>query len=304
MKQFSIIAAMILLIFSSCNGNKKVEKTGENKTDSLKEVVYTDQLRFCESVLPYNRGILIGNFGSSELNPLNKEGKGYIVYLKDDSIKLFIKADGNLNAPRGMFEKDGYLFIADVNKVVVYNLMDSAAKPVNIRFPKDELFVNDLAAEKNTLYASVTNTGNIFKIDISDLTKLNAQKPVLWSNVVGANGILIDRAKMYVASYPAGGITTDENLIYIINDLQKPVAEQFISTAGQYDGIALSADKKILYVTNWSPEGLEAIDIQTKQINQVALTTKVKGIADIYVVGNKIYIPDLAGSQLIVKVLE
>lgn len=304
MKLFGTIVTIILLIFGSCKGNKKAEKTSENKTDSLKEVVYTDQLRFCESVLPYHGGFLIGNFGSSELNPLNKEGKGYIVYLKDDSIKLFIKADGNLNAPRGMFEKDGYLFIADVNKVVVYNLMDTTAKAINIRFPKDELFVNDLAAEKNTLYASVTNTGNIFKIDISDLTKLNTQKPVLWSNVVGANGILTDSGKMYVASYPAGGITTDENLIYTINNLQKPVIKPFISKTGQYDGIALSADKKTLYVTNWSPEGLEAIDMHTKRINQVILTTKIKGIADISVVGNKIYIPDLAGSQLIVKDLE
>lgn len=31
---------------------------------------------------PYNGGILIANFGTEQLNPLNAEGKGYILYYK------------------------------------------------------------------------------------------------------------------------------------------------------------------------------------------------------------------------------
>lgn len=32
-------------------------------------------LRFCESTYPYEGGVLIANFGTEELNPLNGEGR-------------------------------------------------------------------------------------------------------------------------------------------------------------------------------------------------------------------------------------
>ena len=45
-----------------------------------RDKVLTEGLRYCESVLAYDGGLLIANFGSDELNPLNSEGKGYILY--------------------------------------------------------------------------------------------------------------------------------------------------------------------------------------------------------------------------------
>ena len=43
----------------------------------------TDGIRYCESTYPYEGGMLIANFGTEQLNPLNSEGKGYIVWHKD-----------------------------------------------------------------------------------------------------------------------------------------------------------------------------------------------------------------------------
>ena len=48
---------------------------------TVKEV--NDGIRYCESTYPYQDGLLIANFGTEELNPLNSEGKGYIVFYKE-----------------------------------------------------------------------------------------------------------------------------------------------------------------------------------------------------------------------------
>ena len=247
MKKFSIFTLGALLIVTACTNTKKSDqKNGEDNHSVASEILVNTQLKFNESTLPYKGGVLVANFGSDQLNPLNTDGKGFILNYKDDVLMPFIAAKGELNAPKGMFERNGMLYVADVNKIAVFNLKDTAAQALTIKFPKEDLFVNDLAADGNSLYASVTNTGNIYKIDISDISKLDTQEPVLFANVVGANGLLIENGVMYVASYPADGLTTEKNVIYSIKDLKNPIPEPFITVPGQYDGLALSFDKKTM----------------------------------------------------------
>lgn len=218
----------------------------------------------------YQGGILIANFGTEQLNPLNTEGRGYIAYHKDNRTEILIPADGNLSGPKGMFVRDEHLFICDVNKIVVYNLQAPEKAPQVVLLPEGNLFVNDLVAEGNTLYASVTNTGKIFSIDISDPGAVGI--PAEWVSIAGPNGLIIENGTMYVASYPADGKTTDNNVIYQITDLSKPVPEKFITTPGQYDGIALSADKKTMYITNWTPAQVCAVDMNTRKITPLDIS--------------------------------
>ena len=64
------MAVMMSIPVASLAGNEKqVEIVNEN-------------IRYCESTYPYNGGILIANFGTEQLNPLNAEGKGYIFIIK------------------------------------------------------------------------------------------------------------------------------------------------------------------------------------------------------------------------------
>lgn len=258
-------------------------------------------LRFCESTYPYEGGVLIANFGTEELNPLNGEGKGYIVrYKAGEAPKVVIPADGNLSAPKGMFLRDGRLFVCDVNKVVVYDLNQPGTAPQVISFPEGELFVNDLAADGDVLYASVTNTGRIFRLDISDPAAVGAPEP--WLEIPGPNGLVIRDGAMFVASYPADGQTTDAHVIYRIADLSNPVAEPFVAFPGQYDGIAFSGDGKLLYVTNWSPAGLSRIDLATRAVEPVAIELEqpLAGPADMTVADGVVYVPDLPNSRVVV----
>lgn len=261
--------------------------------------IVNEGLRFCESTYPYDDGILIANFGTEQLNPLNNEGKGYIVHYKDGKSNVIIPTDGNLSAPKGMFVRDSHLYVCDVNKVVVYNLKDIKKRPVVVAFPEGNLFVNDLVAEGNWLYASVTNTGKIFRIDISRPDAPG--KPEEWAEVAGPNGLLMHNGKMYVASYPADGVTKDENVVYCIADLQHPVPQRVTEISGQYDGIALAADGNI-YITNWTPAQLARLNLADGTIAplKISLAETLVGPADITVSDGKIYIPDLPNSRVII----
>lgn len=262
--------------------------------------IENEGIRFCESTYPYNNGILVANFGTEALNPLNTEGKGYILFVKDGKSEVVVPADGNLSAPKGMFLRDGYLYICDVNKVVVYNISKKGTKPVTIQFPEGNLFVNDLVADKNYLYASVTNTDKIFRIDISNPAAPG--KPQEWATVVGPNGLLMVDGEMYVASYPADGVTKDVNVVYRIKNLSNPSPEKFIEVSGQYDGIALSKDRKSIYLTNWTPAQISRLNLSDKSLVPLELNLQepLIGPADITVANGKIYIPDLPNSRVVI----
>lgn len=261
--------------------------------------VVIDGLRFCESTLPYNNGILVANFGTEELNPLNNEGRGYIMYYKDWKTEIFIRPDGNLSAPKGMLVQSDRLFVCDVNKIVVYNIVDKSAKPVIIRLPEGHLFVNDLVTDGKYLYASVTNSDRIFRIDISGN---KGYTPEEWLQVPGPNGLLINNGSMYVASYPADGNTTGNNVIYKIGDIANPKLEKFVDIAGQYDGIAASTDGDYIYITNWAPASVSKVSLSDRSVTPVniSLDSPMVGLADISVRNGKIYIPDLPNSRVII----
>lgn len=266
---------------------------------TVKEV--NDGIRYCESTYPYQDGLLIANFGTEELNPLNSEGKGYIVFYKEGKNEVMLPADGNLSAPKGMFVRNNYLYVCDVNKIVVYNLSDKMQKPQVLRLPEGNLFVNDLAADShNHLYASVTNTDKIFRIDISNPAQPG--QPQEWLNISGPNGLLIHDDILYVASYPADGVTKAENVIYRVENLENPSVQKLTQTTGQYDGIALAADGKSLYVTNWAPAQVSRINLSDGSLSPlcVHLPENLVGPADMTVKDGWMYIPDLPNSRVLI----
>lgn len=261
--------------------------------------VISKGLRFCEGTVPYGSTVLVSNFGTEAFNPLNNECKGYISIIEDNIAKIFIPADQNLSGPKGMAIKDDFLYIADVSKLVVYNLKNKSKEPQVIYFPPGNLYINDVAIKDNTAYISVTNSGRIFKLDISVPDSLDEKKLEEFINVPGANGLVIDNHKMYVTSYPADGKTTDANVIYIIDDLKSPTVKKLIERPGQYDGIALNHDK--LYFTNWTNTEVGFIDLKTKEIELLHINgATLTGPADISILNDTLYIPNLPSSELII----
>lgn len=286
-----ILLSIIAITTAACATQKTEQKTQ----------ILTDGVKFCESVISNNGNLLVVNFGAEELNPLNTEGKGYVVQFNatDSTSSIIIPADGTLSAPKGTAIKDNYLFIADVGKMVVYDLEQPSKTPQIITFPEGEIFLNDLAISENKLYTTVTNSGNIYSLDITDPANVDPLSIAFYTNIIGANGIIIDGKTMYVASYPPDNITTEENVIYVIKNIAEPTIDKLNVPAGQYDGLAISSDKTKLYFTNWSAPEVKFINLATDEIGTLELEVELAGPARLIIDQNTVYIPDLPNSRII-----
>ena len=261
--------------------------------------VLTDKIVFCEATLPLDGKLLVGSFGSDEVDPLNTEGKGYILEFTDTVSRVLIPADGTLSAPKGLLVKDDYLFIADVGKMAVYNLAAPNEKPKIVPFPEGELFVNDMALHGNTLYVPVTNTGSIYALNVARPSQLDTAGLKPYVTVPGANGIVIRGDTMYIASYPPDGVTTQDNVIYRIDNISTPVATKLFDRPGQYDGLALSGDGGRLYFTNWVDSEVGYYDLGTGKTELLTPGVGIEGPARLSTDGKKLYVPDLPGSKVV-----
>ena len=134
--------------------------------NDLNVAVLSDSIRYCESVLVDGDRLLVASFGTDELNPLNQEGRGYILEVAGDTTRTLIPADSVLSAPKGMRIRNHHLYIADVGKLVVYDLNAVDSLPRVISFPEGELFVNDLAFQDSLLYVTVTDAGKLYSLNV------------------------------------------------------------------------------------------------------------------------------------------
>lgn len=289
---FSLASLMV-----SCGGNTSRE---ESKT----RILHGD-MPLCESVLVHDGKIIVTCFGDPDLELLNTEGKGYVLRFTDTVAKVLIPADGTLSAPKGTIVRANSLFIADVNKIVVYNLKDLSEAPQLIVFPAGELMVNDFAIRENMLYTTVTNTGDIFSLDITDPARIDPATLQFYTNITGCNGIRIRGNTMYVASYPFDLVTTEENVIYVIDDMEHPSIAKLIERPGLYDGLALSPDGSKLYFSEWGETtgNVGYVDLKSAEVKLLDLGVELAGPARIWLDGGKLYIPDMPLSRIMIYTL-
>lgn len=311
--KLSVIASAALLVCLSAGYAAAQEEAVISKKADVYTV--TENIRFNEGTLPLkNGGILLSNFGTDTFDPLNKEGRGYIVLL-DKENKILIPASGALNAPKGMAVKDECLFVADVGCVMVFNLKKPEMRPVKIVLPEDELFVNDIITLGDFLLISVTNTGHLYSLDVKDCDAVwgpQRPKPVQAATIPGANGLAEHEGTLYVASYDPNEQPGEQNVIYSI-DMTTPGAKPVNllgSRYGQYDGIAVSPDGTKLYFSNWKNAAGKTevgyIDLTPDKKNAVTildLGAELQGPADISISDGYLLIPDLPANKLYIMAL-
>ena len=298
MKQIAVLALAVIL-GTACSNNKAKENNLSSDS-SIRDTVITDGLRFCEGTLWSDGRLLISNFGTDRLDPLNADGKGYIAELTPTGIKTLIPPDGNLSAPKGMAEKDGYLFIADVNRVMVYNLNDLTEKPQIIFFPEGELDISDLAISDDQLFASVPGSGSIYMMDVSDPAKVDNETLGLYTNMAGAKGLAVHDKNMYVASYAPVGEVSAVNSLFVIDDMANPIPMKFVTDPGSYDGITLNDDGTLVFFTNWLEGEVGQFDLKTRETTDLYPLNKITGPSSVTYNDGIVYVTDLPNSRLII----
>lgn len=297
MKKGMLLAAAMLMLGAA---PLFMTQAGAAAAETPLVSVQHDGVRYSESVLPYDGGIFVSNVGADAYVPRPDENKGYVFYEKNGQQKMIIPPTGVLHQPTAMLVKDHFLFVCDGEALKVFDLQDTARPPQVIHFASDDKVVNDLAAGGDTLYITLTNTGRIYTLDISQPAQLSKVKPKLWLNLPGPNGIVIGQKAIYVASIPPDYVHVQpENVIYRIRNQQHPVAEKLVNVPGLYDGVALSDDEKTLYISDWKTAAVTAVDTATGKQKQVLYQEKGIGPADIAQAGSTLYIPDIVNSRII-----
>lgn len=259
MKYKKMIGLLVVLAMMACVREKDV---------------LTRNLQICYSVCPYQDGLLISNWGTDSINPLNQEGKGYIAFHKEGVTSILIPADGTLSAPKGMAVKDYYLFVADVNKVVVYNLNETSDQPQVISFPEGNDFVSDVAIVGNVLLAAVTNTSSIYALDISNLAHIDVGSLAVYAVVPGATSLCVSDYHLFIGSSTTYGEPTEFNVIYMIDDLSNPVAQPITHRIGQYQDLALTPDGESLYFIDKNSDKLGRLEFATGVVDFMAVPMK------------------------------
>lgn len=256
-------------------------------------------VHFSESVLPYDGGLLIANYGDID-NVRADTHKGYILYAKDGVTTTVAAADGRLSKPKAMAVKDHYLFVCDLADLKIYDLHDRLAAPQIVHFPENgDKIVNCCALDGNTLYITMTDPGRIYRLDVSHPDQLDGKTAEAWLSVPGANGIAAHGRELYVVSIPTDFATVQpENVVYHIADVRKPKLERFYNQAGLYDGVKLSEDGRTLYVTDWKSASVLAIDTKTRRATTVYQRDSLSP-ADIGYDAGTLYLPDLLHNQIL-----
>lgn len=214
-------------------------------------VVYDQGFVHPYGMVAYKNMILVSNYGFDALSGEFIHGKGYICAIQGGLVKPFIRADGHLTAPKGMAIYENFLFIADLNKIVVYNLKKIVNPPIEINFPATETMLSDIVVVGSMLLVSVNDTGKIFGIDLRNFPSVDQSGAILLAEVPGANNMALYGTNLYVNSFQEE--IRDSSLVYVGNltsrdsDGFKPLSKDL--SPGQYLGITTSEEKALLFIS-------------------------------------------------------
>lgn len=172
----------------------------------------TPDLKGPESVIyhPGSDSLFVSNVNGS---PDAFDGNGFISQLSVDGKILSLHWLDDLNAPKGLAVYGDYLYVADINELVV---IDIANKTIVQRYPAEGAkFLNDVAIDKHGhVYVSDMMTDRIYRLAADEFTLWFAD-PALQA----PNGLLVEHDNLIVGSW--GDMTGDGFATNVLGHLKK-----------------------------------------------------------------------------------
>jgi hypothetical protein len=276
MKQLSIFAFSLMVIFcSSCGGDKKeqsstaadtvvVEKDSMAATPQLTLVWETDTtLTTCESALsvPEQGAIYVSCING---DPAKKDGNGFISKVNPDGKIENVKwSQGKLNAPKGMGVLENTLYVTDIDELVKIDLTSGkVSKKIKVPGAK---FLNDVtvAKDEKAIYFSDSDSAS------SAIYRLRNDSVTVWlkDTIQSPNGLYHMGDKMYVASLKGD---------FKVVDMASKKVSQVASGIGGGDGVTYSQKNNQFIVSSWfgevftiQPEGklTKILDLKDQKLN-------------------------------------
>lgn len=199
-----------------------------------------------ESVVAVNGGYFISNIGP-KLDPVAKDGDGFISYI-DSKGKLSLKYfDDALNAPKGLEVINNVLYVADIDHVKGYDL-STRKKVFDLNLEGKAALLNDLSrVDDSTLVVTDSFKDQVLLVNVhtSDWTMLKG-------NIVTANGVLYDAHSdnIYVCSMGPNLDGTGKIFVKKLHDDNAAFEPVEGTPTGLFDGIVQLDDHRLL-VSDW-----------------------------------------------------
>ncbi|MEL7049448.1 MAG: hypothetical protein AAFO75_10890 [Pseudomonadota bacterium] len=255
--------------------------------------VITEGLANPESVLPDADGtvLYVSNVNGA---PTEKNGQGFISKVSADGQIVNLKWVTALNAPKGLAQFDGKLYVADIDELVEIDV--SEGKVLN-RYPaKNAKFLNDVAVASN---------GDVYVSDMvaDTIWRLADGKFEVWLNDAGLknpNGLLIEGNQLRVAAWGVmtDGFATEVPGYLLTVDLETKAISGMGGSKpfGNLDGLEPVGDGRYL-VTDWMAGKVMRVgaDGQVETLQDLG-----QGAADIgYTASTKmLYVPQMVKNAL------
>lgn len=262
----------------------------------------TRNLKYPFAMCSYDGGILISNFGGDTLNYYNTEQKGFISFFKDGKNSVIIEPQSGLYSPKGMAIKDNCLFVADVNRVTVFNLAERK-KIDEIPFPQGDAFVSDVLIAGSTMFISVTNYNKIYLLNVDNPKQIDHSSLLEYLEIPYPSSLKMMGEYLFVSSNSFNSAQYDDKIIHIIDNLNSPSIRPIIHEPGDYQGLEFSPSKTRLIFCNREMKGyLGNIVFENGQHYYDLITDNPNALLNgVLLFEDKLYISDLYNSKIFIK---
>ncbi|WP_330253799.1 hypothetical protein OG874_04135 [Nocardia sp. NBC_00565] len=298
------VAGALLLVaaVTGCGGDKKAAAAAAPSV--------LDGFSKPESVLVAGDKWFVSNIGATQ-EPMTKDGDGFLTRLDANGKVIERKAipragDPPLNAPKGMAFADNKVFVADIDRVVGYDV-DTLGQVFEAPLGGDAAsLLDDIAVlDDKTLLVTDTVRGSVYKLDLE--TK---KYGTLTTAIPGANGIVLDKSSKtaYVAAL---GAYFEGGNLYKLGVEQAPAAVGKVGTVhGILDGIALLPNGD-LAVSDWvasdnpAPGVIKIYHTDGTEVTTVKLPGELHGPADFTLdgAGKNLLVPAIADDKVAIVAL-
>jgi hypothetical protein len=254
-----------------------------------------------ESVYQSGNNLFVADIGEA-MEPVKKDGDGYIGKIDlstgtlVDAHFLPLTGSGVLHAPKGMAMEGDTLYIADIDRIVGFDVV-TRQQVVELTI-EGTGFLNDLVMGNGKLYASATDNGKIYEIDV----RTRAYHALAIDSIRGANGLYFEKGKLYCVSI--GSFAHPDGAVFEI-DLPGHTVKKIADYQGLLDGVSIVGN--MLYFSDWKEQGhgvVLSLNLTTKSVKTLPFP-EIAGPADLAVSKDHRYfiIPEMLTGKILFRPL-
>lgn len=240
-----------------------------------------------ESVCQAGQVLFVSNMGAA-LDPSAKDGDGFISRIDLSTRQITdLRFLSPLNSPKGMAVYGRTLYVADIDHILGFDI-DTRKKVLDLPVPGTH-FLNDLALGGDKLYASGTDNGKVYEVDLH--SRVCRALP-LSDSITGANGLCYDGASHKLFCVGIGTWGSNDGRVFTI-DLATYAVTPISDYRGLLDGVDRLGDT--LYFSDWkgiqdSKGVIAALDLRTHRASTLSFGRgPVAGPADFTLSADRTY---------------